>query len=306
MGAERSLDDRGLDDVVVGIDGSSASITALRWAASQVRQRGRVHAVHVVVPSEEVLADAAMTDSVGLKHRREDVLREVWVPAAVGDETSGVTPLIREGHVADELLRHAEEIGADAIVVGHHEQARLGPQLVGHVTAKLLHAAGRPVVIVPLDWLPEYTEGRPVVVGVGVSKGTQDALRWVMDRPRCVRHGLVLAHAHGPRSLFRPDGWLDVLAYHLDPTVLSRWVEQDLLDLADQVRQETGAELDVEVSVEPGRTGPRLVEAGQAAGMLVIGRGEPAFIRSRTIAPYLRHAIVHAPCPVVVVPASDE
>jgi nucleotide-binding universal stress UspA family protein len=130
-------------------------------------------------------------------------------------------------------------------------------------------------------------------------------LRWTLTHPTLVRNGLLLVHAYGPRSIFRPEGWLDVLAYHLDPTVLTEWVEEDLLDLARRLQTETGTDVSVTVSVQPGRTGPRLVDAGEAAGMLVVGRAEPPFIRSRTIAPYLRHAIVHAPCPVVVVPAPD-
>lgn len=97
-----------------------------------------------------------------------------------------------------------------------------------------------------------------------------------------------------------------MLAYHLDPSVIPNWVEQDLLDLANDLRGRAGANVDVAVSVRPGRIGARLVEAGATASMLVIGRGEPPFIRNHAIAPHLRHAIVHAPCPIVVVPAGPE
>lgn len=300
MGAEPSLDETGrsLDVVVVGLDGSSASITALRWATTQVSPRGRVHAVHVVVPSEASrAADAAAS--------ARSSLREVWIPTAV-DDSSCVTPSVRTGDVAEELLRCAAEVGARFVVVGHRARSHLGAQLVGHVTAALLHAADRPIVIVPFDWTPAHTDGRPVAVGVGVSKGTLSALRWTMEHPQYCENGMILAHARGPRSVFRADGWLDVLAYHLDPTVLPSWLEQDLLELAEQIRAETGADVDVAVSVHPGRTGARLVEAGGAASLLVVGRGEPPFVRTRTIAPYLRHAIVHAPCPIVVVPAAEE
>lgn len=292
MSAEPSRDgvDPGLDDVVVGIDGSSASLVALRWAVEHVGPGGRIRAVHVVAPGEEQL-DGALDDLLA------DLVH------ATGTLVETVTC---EGRVAHELVQLAIASQADAVVVGHHAHEHLGPQLVGHVTAQLLHASELPVVVVPRDWSSERTAGRPVVVGVGVSRGTRSALRWTMDRPRLCAHGLVLAHALGPRSVFRPDGWLDVVAYHLDPSVLSTWFEQDLLDLARRIEHETGADVDVEVSVRRGRTGERLVEAGQGGSVLVIGRGEPPFIRSRTIAPYLRHAIVHAPCPIVVVPAADD
>ena len=323
VGNERIPNDteRGLAELVVGLDGSAASAAALRWAVTQldvqgvgvqgvgvegVGVEGRVHAAHAVAPAEELALDAALGDSVRLLHHRETELCEQWIPTAVpGEPGDRVEAVVREGSVAGALLRLGDEVGADAIVVGHHARSRHGPRVVGHVTATLLRTAERPVVIVPLDWDPAHTCDRPVAVGVGTSRGTEAALRWTLTHPGLVRNGLLLVHAYGPRSIFRPEGWLDVLAYHLDPTVLTEWVEEDLLDLARRLQTETGTNVSVTVSVQPGRTGPRLVEAGEAAGMLVIGRAEPPFIRSRTIAPYLRHAIVHSPCPVVVVPAPD-
>jgi nucleotide-binding universal stress UspA family protein len=308
VGSDRIPKDteRGLADLVVGLDGSAASAAALRWAVTQLGPAGRVHAAHVVAPAEELALDAALGDSVRLLHHREAELHGQWIPNAVpGEPGARVEPVLREGAVAGELLRLGDEVGADAIVVGHHAQSRHGPRIVGHVTAKLLRSADRPVVIVPLDWDPARTCDRPVAVGVGGSRATEVALRWTLAHPGMVRHGLLLAHAYGPRTMLRPEGWLDVLAYHLDPTVLPAWVEEDLLELAEELQAETGTDVEVTVSVQPGRTGPRLVDAGEAAGLLVVGRAEPPFIRSTTIAPYLRHAIVHSPCPVVVVPAPD-
>ena len=290
VGGERIPDEsaQGVGDLVVGIDGSPASAAALRWALEHVDPDGRVHATQVVGPGEAALAEG-------------------WIAETIAAASSSrVDAVIRSGSVTDELLRLADEVAADAVVVGHHSQPRHGPQLVGHVTAKLLHGAARPVIVVPRDWDPVRTGGRPVAVGVGVSRGTEAALRWVLNHPGLVRQGLLLVHAYGPRSLFRADGWLDVLAYHLDPQVLPSWVEADLLALAEELQAEAGTDVEVEVAVQPGRTGAQLVEAGASAGLLVVGRGEPAFIRSRTIAPYLRHAIAHAPCPVVVVPAPDD
>lgn len=289
-----------LGDLVVGLDGSAASAAALRWSLAQVGGDGRVHAVSVVD-----------TDEVG---ELEDELRGRWIPDALAGGSDDPDPapvdvvvdvVVLVGDAPDELVRYAERVGADAVVVGHHAQARFGPRLVGHVTATLLHESERPVVVVPTDWGPAHTDGRPVAVGVGVAAGTEAAVRWAIAQPAAQEHGLLLAHALGPRTMFRPDGWLDVLAYHLDPTVLTEWIEQDLLDLAEQISDEIGVEVDVTVSVRPGRTGARLVDAGAGAGMLVVGRGEPAFVRAHTIAPYLRHAIVHATCPVVVVPVGQ-
>lgn len=287
-----------LSDVVVGIDGSDESLTALRWAVGVVGPAGRVRAVSVVEG-----ADRSATSE------REAVLRERWIGEALAvlpPDRATVDAVVLGGDPPEELIRYAGEVDADAVVVGHHHRAHFGPRLVGHVTADLLRAADRPVVIVPSGWNHAVTAERPVVVGVGAVSATEAAIRWALAQPEAVAGGLLLVHAYGARSVFRPDGWLDVLAYFLDPTVLPEWVEEDLLDLADRVSEETGVDVEVNVSVGTGRAGARLVDAGEGAGLLVVGRGEPPFVREHTIAPYLHHAIVHAPCPVVVVPVADD
>jgi nucleotide-binding universal stress UspA family protein len=278
----------GMADLVVGLDGSSASAAALRWAVDQIVPGRHVHAACVAAPGEAPIDESWIADALG------------------GASAAALEVVFREGSVADELSALADEVGADAIVVGHHSHPRHGPGVVGQVTAKLLHRADRPLVVVPREWDPATTGDRPVAVGVGVSRGTEAALCWALQRPDLASRGLLLVHAYGPRSLFRPEGWLDVLAYHLDPQVLSTWVEQELLELAGQLQAEFGTDAEVSVSVRPGRAGARLVEAGASASLLVIGRSEPAFVRAHVLASYLRHAIVHAPCPVVVVPLPAE
>lgn len=288
-----------LAQVVVGLDGSDESLAALRWAVVQVGSTGRVHAVSVVANTGE---PAART--------REEELRDGWVAGALravqaGRSRAVVDPVVLVGEAPAELVRFGREIKADAVVVGHHDRPHFGPRFVGHVTAELLSTADRPVVIVPSGWDPTLTSGRPIVIGVGVASGTEAATRWALAQPAAAADGVLLVHAYGPRSLFRADGWLDVLAYFLDPTVLPEWVEQDLLDLAERVSGETGVDVEVSVSVRPGRAGARLVDAGEGASLLVVGRAEPPFAREHTIAPYLRHAIAHAPCPVVIVPVAE-
>lgn len=276
-------------EALVGFDGSEAAQAALRWAAANVDPDiGAVRMVTVLDRSDDFRIEAALAPPPGGPF-----------PVRVSHRTC-----FDDGNPADLLLECAADHAVDVVVLGHRPDERFGTRVVGQVVAHALRRADRPVVIVPHDWTPERSAGRPTALGVGVAAGTEAALRWLLAHPGFVADGLVLAHALGPRSLFRPDGWLDVVAYHLDPTVLPGWVEADLLDLAERVKAASGTEVDVTVSVEPGRTGARLVEVGESAGLLVIGRGEPPFLREHVLAPYLRHAVVHAPCPIVVVPAA--
>ncbi len=298
-----------LHEVVVGLDGSAQSLIALEWAASEVAPGGRIHAVNVVLPLAQLAVDAALGDSVAVLRRHEQELTDVWLaPIAerAADRDIKIMPVVREGTVAATLRAVAEEEAADAIVVGHHPHARFGPQLVGHVASDLLRRSRRPVVVVPDSWRSTPDDRRrSVVVGVGVAAGTRTAIRWALEHR--TESGVSLVHAFGPRSLFRRDGVLDVVAYHLDPDVLPHWVEDDLTALAESIRAETGAgsDLVVDVEVEHGRTGPVLVAAGDRARALVIGRGEPAFVRRHVIAPYLSYALAYAACPVIVVPVGS-
>jgi nucleotide-binding universal stress UspA family protein len=298
-----------MQTIVVGLDGSRPSSAAARWAAGAVAPGGRVQAIHVIGFGEELLVDAATADSVAYRHELEAELNGPWLepirgtPVAIDARVDVV-----EGSVAHALLRAAHEVGADAIAVGHHSHRRFGPQLVGHVTSDLLRHSDLPIVVVPGDWDPIVNVTAPVVVGVGVAEASRAAIRWAIEHSPAASVGLSLVHALGPRTVFRADGLLDVLAFHLDPSVLPTWVEEDLTALADQVRTEAGSGVDVgiSVSVEPGRIGPVLVEAGQGARLLVIGRGEPPFVGHRVLAPYLRHVLVNAPCPIAVVPVDQQ
>lgn len=293
-----------MDDLVVGLDGSTESSTALGWAAAALVPGGRLHAVHAIGPAGELALDAALGDSVALRHRLEQELTETWL-APVADRDIDVRPVVVERGVADGLLAVADEVDADGVVVGHHPESRFGPQVVGHVTADLLHHSHRAVIVVPRDWDAGSAEGLPVAVGVGVSEPTRVAIAWAMSRAGATGSGLFLVHALGHRSLFRKDGFFDVLAYHLDPKVIPDWVEEDLAALALEIQQQTGEDVEMTLSVDPGRIGARLVEAGERARLLVIGRGEPPFLRRRVMAPYLHHALAHAPCPIAVVPVDE-
>ncbi len=55
----------------------------------------------------------------------------------------------REGAVVEEVLKTANEIGADLIVMGTHGHGSVYNLLVGSVTEGILKAAQRPVLLVP-------------------------------------------------------------------------------------------------------------------------------------------------------------
>ncbi len=145
--------DREGGKIVVGVDGSSASRQALRWAARQAeRTGGELHAVAVwttpttygwLLPVEDLdwqgnAAAAALEKTV--RETLDD-------PAA-----ERVHRKVLEGHPTRRLLDAAE--GADLLVVGGQGHSELAGMLLGSVALHAVTRASCPVVVVPAPAAP--------------------------------------------------------------------------------------------------------------------------------------------------------
>jgi nucleotide-binding universal stress UspA family protein len=58
-------------------------------------------------------------------------------------------PLFVQGSTADTILRKANELDVDMIVVGSHGRGAMYQMLVGSVSEAVLHGAKVPVLVVP-------------------------------------------------------------------------------------------------------------------------------------------------------------
>jgi nucleotide-binding universal stress UspA family protein len=137
--------------ILVGVDGSTTSARAGWYAAGLARrQRAKVTAVYVVRPSATGLAapgsaalavarreaDAEIADD--MRHETEEFFREFGVP---------ITFIATSGDPFSELCRIAEEIRADAVVVG--ASAHAAHRLAGSLAVRLVKAGRWPVTVVP-------------------------------------------------------------------------------------------------------------------------------------------------------------
>lgn len=219
---------------------------------------------------------------------------------------------VDDGDVAVALQRRAGDADADLIVVGMHEQRRTVLRSLGPVVSTLLRNADRPIVVVGA----EHTAVRPggtVVVGVGHGPATDAAVRWAATFASDHGAALDLIRAVPQRPVFRIDGLLDVLAYYVDPTLATEWAREDVEAFAAEIDRlsEEGAGEGRDVrggvatswSTAPGSTGPVLVDAATHADLLVVGLHDRPGADDHDVAPWCRHVLLHAPCPVVFVPA---
>ena len=144
--------ERGTDGprvILVGVDGSPTSLRAAAYAAGLARrQHSRLIAVFVtetapasagwMAGAEAVVRDAAA--EVDAELRRE------LQPAA---ERLGIQVEYRRatGDPVTELSRIADELPADAVLVGASEQA--GHRVIGSVAVRLVRIGRWPVTVVP-------------------------------------------------------------------------------------------------------------------------------------------------------------
>ncbi len=126
--------------ILVAIDGSDASVKALTTAIQEAKAwEGSLYAVYVIEKGglEDIPEDAnqellyAAFEKAG-----NTVLSKAKRLAAESDVE--ITTEIRFGHAGNEILKMAEEIGADSIVLGSHGRSGIESLLLGSVSSHVV------------------------------------------------------------------------------------------------------------------------------------------------------------------------
>lgn len=135
--------------VVVGVDGSKASSTALGWAAEEARmRRAGLRVIHVwQVPA--VAYGGFFVPPIDAGDWRPSVVASVdeQVRSVLGDHPDlEVVCQVEEGQAAQVLVEQASD--ADLLVVGSRGHGGFVGLLLGSVSSHLAHHATGPVTIV--------------------------------------------------------------------------------------------------------------------------------------------------------------
>jgi nucleotide-binding universal stress UspA family protein len=156
--------------IVVGVDGSTESAAALRWACREASIRGaEVHAVHV----REAKCHSLASYAAAAAPDAEDDIEEMW--RSVLHEGGSAAPIrteVVEGLAPRVLLDRCA--GADMLVLGTASDMPGSSRSAGPVIRACLRRAPCPVVVISAaqDQIPRQEPPvRPADVHVAVSAG---------------------------------------------------------------------------------------------------------------------------------------
>lgn len=283
-------------DLVVGVDGTAASANALRYALKEASGgAGKVEVFHVI-PDYAPMAYPIPFDELMDAGRAalESTLHQVG-QAGHGTSGAALSTHLERGSVVRTLTTAAQ--GAAAVVVGCDRRSVATRLLTGNVSTGLAARAAVPVVSVPETWSPDRATG--VVLAAVKHPAHSEGL---------LAEAFALAHRRGSRLVALhawrfPSAYDDVIVS--DPQTLGEWAaraRQELEDLVEPWRH-TYPDVDVELRAVHDFPAHALVEASGDADELVIVRRAHGFPAAAHLGSTARTVLLHAHCPVRVVPA---
>lgn len=283
--------------VVVGVDGSSSALAAVRWAAEEAAAHHVklriVHAIGVpdffpggaISPASE-LFNVLERDAKGVLADAERVAAEEAPQLAVN------TTATTDGVVLA-LINESES--ARSVVLGPSDRGALTGALLGSATVTLAAHAHCPVVAVRGSGKRRGLDA-PVVVGVDGSALSDDALAHAFGQAAFRDRPLVAVHAWSDRDSSEVFSQAR-MAHEWEP--LERAEERVL---AERLAGWSDRYPNVRVSRDVVRAKPRerLLEWSERAALLVVGsRGRGGFT-GMLLGSTSQTLLHHAECPVMV------
>lgn len=142
-----------LNHVLVPLDGSELSEKALNQAKKVIPSDGKITLLRVVEVAALLskLQQSTTDDPEKLDKRAHRAAEEYLLGCAAGlsKESKQTSIAVREGKPADAIVKAAQELGVDAIVMSTHGRTGLSRLMVGSVTQDVINTATCPVVVVP-------------------------------------------------------------------------------------------------------------------------------------------------------------
>lgn len=134
--------------ILVGVDGTDTSLRAGAYAAGMARRQGSLLIALYVAPSIALAAQHAATAAAMLQ-TQDEIARNLRQMVDEGARRVGIDAsfVLRHGNPYRELIKVADELRVDAVVVG--ASMRSGRRFVGSLAGRLVRDARWPITVVP-------------------------------------------------------------------------------------------------------------------------------------------------------------
>ncbi|WP_406164772.1 universal stress protein [Streptomyces sp. NBC_00996] len=265
--------------VVVGVDGSEASLEAVDWAADEAVRHGvPLHILHAAAGG----------------HEASDLIRAASERARQSAPRVRLSSEVSQEDAASALIDKGRN--AFALVLGSRGLGDLADMLLGSVSLAVAARADCPVVVVRGEVAHRDARSGNIVVGVEDEKSSGTALEFAFREAQARRCRLVAVHAwsapSGAFSTPQAPSW--PLEAHPQPPAQ---VLDDALRVAGRDRD---AQVERRLIEAPARQA--LLETASGADLLVIG-ARPRLVHRGLQLGLINHALLHhASCPTAVVP----
>lgn len=280
------------DQIVVGVDGSPAALSAVEWAAADAaRVGGTLKIVYVLdrSPYEVTRFTFAMPDQLVLEGKK--AVEAATERALERHPQVTLTTEIVEGQPAKVLRESAA--GAAEIVLGSRGLGGFARALLGSVSIHVAGHAACPVVVVRAG---EREPQGEVVVGIDDGADCEPAIGYAFEQAarrgaslRAVYAWQVPVHVYVPNVPYDMDE-IRTAQYHVAREKLAPYA---------------GKYPDVQVVEDVRCAHPvdALTDAAEGADLLVVGSHGRGAFGSMLLGSVSRGVLHHATCPVAVVPA---
>lgn len=284
--------------VLVGWDGSERSRDALVLAGVIARERSLPVRVALAYLSRDHLPRA-----LGARLEEDARARIADAPLELLGDVERETAPAPGGSPAQALHREAERCGAAMVVLGSTHRGPLGRVAPGSVAEHLLHGAPCAVAVAPGGYAGESEHRlRVIAVAYDGSRHSRAAVDWAVELGQQADATLKVISVVVP--LGTPFAFGGAAYYYLEADESAH--EQTRRALTDLVAGLPGR-LRAQDRLRKGNAAEEIVaECSANADLLVVGSRGYGAVRRALLGSVSAELIRSAPCPVVVVPQTDE